>query len=161
MICCVTGHRPQKFPFPHDPKNPQYQRYLEILEREIRSLQDLGYDTFLSGMAYGANLDFGKIVCDVRDCSKEKSVSFEAALPYPVEIENTEDKIYALHFWSVRTSSTSFLPVITAGVCKSETDLWWTDPTSCLPSGMGNVKEEPGIQSNMQNVSKSLSAISC
>lgn len=84
MTCCVTGHRPQKFPFPYDDHDARYRTYLAVLETEIRQLIKEGYDTFLSGMAYGVDLDFARIVCDIRDTSSGAPLFLEAALPYPL-----------------------------------------------------------------------------
>ena len=62
MICCVTGHRPSGFSFPRICTNPLYMDYFMKLSHEIEMLIWMGYDTFLSGMADGADLDFADMV---------------------------------------------------------------------------------------------------
>ena len=81
MICCITGHRPSGFTFPRDEDNPLFINYLKKLAKEVESLIKAGYDTFITGMAEGADIDFAKTVIMLRN--KYKYIKLEAALPYP------------------------------------------------------------------------------
>ena len=81
MICCVTGHRPEGFPFPREQDCFAYMEYQRILSREIEILLRGGYRDFISGMARGADMDFAHEVIKFRD--EEGFISLEAALAYP------------------------------------------------------------------------------
>lgn len=81
MICCVTGHRPSGFSFPRICTNPLYMDYFMKLSHEIEMLIWMGYDTFLSGMADGADLDFADMVIMYK--RTYQGISLEAVLPYP------------------------------------------------------------------------------
>ena len=81
LICCVTGHRPEGFPFPREQDCFAYMEYQRILSREIEILLRGGYRDFISGMARGADMDFAHEVIKFRD--EEGFISLEAALAYP------------------------------------------------------------------------------
>ncbi|MBQ8496385.1 MAG: DUF1273 family protein [Clostridia bacterium] len=83
MICCVTGHRSQGFPFERDKNHEQYVNYIVTLYREIEKLIDEGYDHFISGMAEGADMDFADAVLFFQRDTKN-DITLEAALPYPI-----------------------------------------------------------------------------
>lgn len=82
MICCVTGHRPKGFPFPHDRDCVEYMDYRCKLDREVELLAREGYRDFITGMADGADLDFAETVIELREA--EGYITLEAALPYPI-----------------------------------------------------------------------------
>lgn len=81
MICCVTGHRPKGFPFPHGTDCFESEEYLILLEAQITELINSGYTRFISGMAEGADMDFAEIILDLR--VDYTFISLEAVLPYP------------------------------------------------------------------------------
>ncbi len=81
MTCCVTGRRPERFPFPCDQNDPTYKHYRGRLREEVLSLYLEGYRTFLCGMAEGADLDFAEEVLTIQAACND--VILEAALPYP------------------------------------------------------------------------------
>ncbi|MBQ2806947.1 MAG: DUF1273 family protein [Clostridia bacterium] len=83
MICCVTGHRPEGFPFLRGEGSFLYEEYKKQLSQEIAMLIDAGYDYFVSGMAEGADTDFASAVVDFRDDLK-MDIILEGALPYPI-----------------------------------------------------------------------------
>ena len=62
MICCVTGHRPEGFPFLRSEADPSYAVYMDTLSKTIEELIRIGYDSFITGMAEGADLDFALFV---------------------------------------------------------------------------------------------------
>ena len=66
MICCVTGHRPKGFPFERKHRTAPYEKYLDIINEAIEDLVDNGCVYYISGMAYGADLDFADAVLDYR-----------------------------------------------------------------------------------------------
>ena len=84
MICCVTGHRPKGFPFERKHMNASYEKYLSVLDEAFEDLVGNGCVYYISGMAYGADLDFADMVLDYR--SMDKEILLEAALPYPVDL---------------------------------------------------------------------------
>jgi len=92
MICCVTGHRPEGFPFPYGFDNDRFNTYLCILEDTVEELMYEGYTHFISGMADGVDLDFAWYV---RSLSNNfEGIIFESALPYPLRpssISSEED----------------------------------------------------------------------
>ena len=81
MICCVTGHRPEGFPFFRNKAEQNYIEYLNFLSRIIDDLIQSGYDHFITGMAEGADLDFARLVLQHKTIYPH--ILLEAALPYP------------------------------------------------------------------------------
>ena len=84
VICCVTGHRPKGFPFERNHMNDSYEKYLSVLNEAVEDLIDNGCVYYISGMAYGADLDFADMVLDYKAMDKE--ILLEAALPYSVDL---------------------------------------------------------------------------
>lgn len=82
MICCVTGHRPNGFPFLCDVGNIYYNTYLDVLDATVEELIYEGYTHFISGMADGADLDFASIVVSMSN--RFEDIVLESALPYPL-----------------------------------------------------------------------------
>ncbi len=82
MTCCVTGHRPKGFPFPHTGDNEVFMDYLNLLYRTVGELIVAGYDSFITGMAEGADIDFAICVLEWR--KQYPHITLEGALPYPV-----------------------------------------------------------------------------
>ena len=100
MVCCVTGHRPEGFPFPRGETDIEYVLYSDSLITEITKLIHLGYNTFIFGSAAGADTDFANAVIFLRD-NEGYDISLEAALPYPAKpskspTEKTVDRINLL-----------------------------------------------------------------
>ena len=91
MVCCVTGHRPNGFPFPREKNAKQYENYLYRLRREMELLYNKGYRSFYFGMAEGADLDFAEAVLDFR-AGEKVAVTLHAALPYPARPHIRETK---------------------------------------------------------------------
>lgn len=82
MICCVTGHRPDGFPFIRNQNDPSYTRYMNTLSETIEELMQNGYSHFITGMAEGADMDFARLVLHHK--AHHPHIVLEAALPYPV-----------------------------------------------------------------------------
>ncbi len=81
MVCCVTGHRPQGFPFVRDLEESSYKAYNAMLYREIKKIVMKGCVHFITGMANGADMDFASNVLLLRD-TEGIDLCLEAALPY-------------------------------------------------------------------------------
>lgn len=88
MICCVTGHRPQGFPFERESLNSiEFNIYLNQLYKITKELIYNGYSYFITGMAEGADIDFAKSVIYYRDFYEH--IKLEAALPFPINQNKT------------------------------------------------------------------------
>ena len=81
MICCVTGHRPEGFPFPRSVTDTRYIQYRRTLFFTIEELILDGYDHFITGMAEGVDQDFARFVLQHK--AQYPHILLEAALPYP------------------------------------------------------------------------------
>ena len=80
MVCCVTGHRPNGFPFPPEDTDCRLE-YKKRLYDDVKNLMEQGYRHFITGMAEGVDLDFAIAVLYYKN--KFEGVTLEAALPYP------------------------------------------------------------------------------
>jgi uncharacterized phage-like protein YoqJ len=80
-VCCITGHRPQGFPWEYEEKNPIYVQYRKTLYDCVERLIGEGFTTFLSGGAQGVDLDFAEAVLSFRACYPH--VRLELAIPCP------------------------------------------------------------------------------
>lgn len=89
MICCITGHRPERFPFKRNEDTKAFVAYQERLLNVVQNLIDDGYNHFISGMAEGADIDFVYAVLKLRT---EETITLEAALPCPYSTKKTTDK---------------------------------------------------------------------
>lgn len=72
--CCFTGHRPQKLTRPEAAIKAD-------LENAIVKAIDMGYQTFITGMAYGVDIWAGEIVVRLRQENPE--LHLIAAVPFP------------------------------------------------------------------------------
>ena len=83
MVCCVTGHRPQGFPFEREIFNSvEFNIYLDKLYKITEGLICEGYNYFITGMAAGADIDFAQSILYFRNFYEH--IKLEAALPYPI-----------------------------------------------------------------------------
>lgn len=72
--CCFTGHRPQKLTRP--------EAAIKIdLENAIIKAIGMGYQTFITGMAYGVDIWAGEIIVRLRQ--EIPDLHLIAAIPYP------------------------------------------------------------------------------
>ena len=58
-VCCVTGNRPQKFPWKYG-KGKEHEKYFADMARQIEELIESGYTYFISGGALGVDQDFAE-----------------------------------------------------------------------------------------------------
>lgn len=76
--CCVTGNRPQKFPWNYE-TSPNREIYLSDMYAAVEELIESGYRLFISGGALGVDLDFAEAVLRAKKIHPE--VMLELALP--------------------------------------------------------------------------------
>ena len=90
--CCVTGNRPQKFPWDYE-KSPNRELYLSDMYAAVTELIGEGYRLFISGGALGVDLDFAEAVLRAKKSYPE--IKLELALPCEGHSENwgERDKI--------------------------------------------------------------------
>lgn len=77
-ICCVTGNRPQKFPWKYG-EGERYKNYLAEMVRQIEELIESGYSYFVSGGALGIDQDFAEAI--LRAKQVHAGISLEIAVP--------------------------------------------------------------------------------
>ena len=76
--CCVTGNRPQKFPWKYG-EGKEHKKYLTNMERQIEELIESGYTYFISGGALGVDQDFAEAV--LRAKQVHAGIELEIAVP--------------------------------------------------------------------------------
>lgn len=98
-VCCVTGHRPQGFPWDYyDTESASYQEYIESMAcyvGEVIRKQEVNY--FIAGGAIGVDSDFAEIVLGLRD-SFYDHIKLEIAVPCPNQDKywsDTDKETYA------------------------------------------------------------------
>ena len=72
--CCFTGHRPQKL-------SRSESAIKSDLEKAIVKAIGMGYQTFITGMAYGVDIWAGQIVVELR--KNNPDLHLIAAIPFP------------------------------------------------------------------------------
>lgn len=77
-IVCFTGHRPSTFPFKFTAKSLGYRQLKSAVKECILSLVEKGFDTFISGMALGADTLCAKIVLELK---KQYNIKLLCYLP--------------------------------------------------------------------------------
>lgn len=85
MTFCITGNRPEKFPFNYfDTASIQMTAYNICIRSLAEEFLDRGFDHFITGMARGVDLDFGVEMIRCKKLSKRyEGLTVEAAIPYP------------------------------------------------------------------------------
>ena len=78
QTCCVTGNRPQKFPWKYG-EWKEHKKYLAEITRQIEKLIGSGYTYFISGGAIGVDMDFAEAVLQAK--KHHKNVVLEIAVP--------------------------------------------------------------------------------
>ena len=76
--CCVTGNRPQKFPWKYG-EGIAHKNYIVGMTRQIEKLIESGYTYFISGGAIGVDTDFAETVLQAK--KKNKDIMLEIAVP--------------------------------------------------------------------------------
>lgn len=79
--CCVTGHRPQGFPWNYaDTQCSFHKQYKKFLTDKISNLISDGFTHFISGGAIGVDMDFAEAVLALRN-SQFPNIHLEIAVP--------------------------------------------------------------------------------
>ena len=84
MTFCITGNRPEKFPFDYKSgASIEMTAYAACIRKLAFDYLNAGYDHFIFGMARGVDIDFGKEIVRYKTTfDKFKNVKIEAAIPY-------------------------------------------------------------------------------
>ena len=94
MIVCITGNRPQKFPWKYG-EGKKHKKYLSDMRAVVENLIEEGYNYFLSGGALGVDQDFAETVLS---CKKAyPNIVLEIAVPCQTQAalwSETERKRY-------------------------------------------------------------------
>ena len=82
-ICCVTGHRPNKFPWDYyDKENESHKEYLIELKSKIENYIVMeNVKLFVCGGALGADMDFAECVLSFK--RQYPDIQLEIAIPCP------------------------------------------------------------------------------
>ncbi len=78
-ICCVTGHRPQSFPWDYDNDASAREKYFAAMKAEAEQLVQMGYNYFISGGAIGVDMDFADIILELKKTNPD--LQLEIAVP--------------------------------------------------------------------------------
>ncbi len=158
MICCVTGHRPSGFPFPRLNTHPLYMDYYVRLANEIEKFIWMGYDTFISGMADGADIDFANMV--IMHKKTYKDILLEAVLPYPIRTTRLTSSYHisrnSILMSCDKTHIISYQIIIFGDVWINETVLWLTERIWYMQFGAASIRAVCGIRSNTHGQKESL-----
>lgn len=76
--CCVTGNRPNHFPWKYG-EGREHEIYLADMARRVDTLIKDGYDLFLSGGALGVDQDFAEAVLAAK--REHAEIRLEIAVP--------------------------------------------------------------------------------
>ncbi len=79
LVCCFTGHRPEKLPWGADEQDSRCVQLKEELACHLEGLYLAGVRHFICGMARGCDFYFAEAVLTLR--GKYPDVTLEAALP--------------------------------------------------------------------------------
>ena len=88
MLCTITGHRPDSFPFGYDETASACITLKTEIKKELVRLIESGIDSFITGMALGVDIWAAEIIIELKDIYPE--LKLYAAVPCP-----DQDK-----FWS-------------------------------------------------------------
>ena len=90
-VCCFTGYRPSKFPFPLNKRNGEYIEFENLLTETILSLFEDGCATFISGVAMGFDIIAAETVLELKRCSKAP-VKLICAVPFKAQSDTFTDE---------------------------------------------------------------------
>lgn len=85
MVCCFTGHRQKGFLWGSDEGNELFLKMKNTIYVEIEKLINSGTNTFITGMADGADTYFAETVIELKN--KYNYVNLFAAIPYKDHIK--------------------------------------------------------------------------
>lgn len=84
-VVAFTGYRPEKLNFTEDPNDLKYQKFRKIQMKVIKRLLELGYKTFISGLARGFDTWTAEDICILKQ--ERKDIRLICAIPYPEQDE--------------------------------------------------------------------------
>lgn len=89
MTFCITGNRPEKFPFNYfDKASLEMTAYYTCLKNLTAEYLKNGYRHFITGMARGVDLDFAEQVVNFKKTFRQYSdVVIEAAIPHRAQAD--------------------------------------------------------------------------
>ena len=87
-VCCFTGYRPQKFPFPISKNSEAYLEFENNLFDTIFNLPDKEQCyTFYSGMAVGFDIIAAELVLILKRVYKKAQIKLVCVLPFETQSE--------------------------------------------------------------------------
>lgn len=78
----ATGHRPIHNIYPYDVSHPKRIAVRERIIKELVQCVTNGYNTFISGMALGFDIDFAISVLELRDDMQIPGIYLRCAIPF-------------------------------------------------------------------------------
>ncbi len=85
-VCCFTGYRPRKFPFPISNKSNEYIKFENNLFDVIFGLPDKeGCYTFYTGMAMGFDIIAAELVLLLKKAYKKAKIKLICVLPFKTQ----------------------------------------------------------------------------
>ena len=96
-FCCVTGYRPQKFPWEYG-EGKEHKKYLADMARQIEKLIENGFNYFISGGALGVDQDFAEAVLHAKQIHPE--IKLEIAVPCKNQADHWS-KVAQLRYFSI------------------------------------------------------------
>lgn len=90
MVLCITGNRPEKFPFDYRiGASIQMNAYRTCIKKLAADYLREGYTHFITGMARGVDLDFALEIISCRKSFRQYAgVTIEAAIPFRDQADN-------------------------------------------------------------------------
>lgn len=86
MVCTFTGHRPEQLPWGSEEGDARCLALKELIARAVEHTADLGYDSFLCGMARGCDTYFAEAVLALR--AHRPELRLTAMIPCPSQPES-------------------------------------------------------------------------
>ena len=79
-VCCVTGHRPDAFPWKDDTEDRRFHILRKRIEQEVDTALFLGAGRFICGNALGVDVWTAQIILEKRNTNPD--IYLEIALPF-------------------------------------------------------------------------------
>lgn len=96
IVCCFSGHRPEKIPFDFSPFTPNDSTFSSLITLRIHEAYEAGYRVFVTGMARGFDLYAAENVIKYRNRNNcADKVFLVGVSPYRKEIDRLKGADYA------------------------------------------------------------------
>ena len=135
--CCFTGHRPEKL-------NCSEQEVIALLQKKIRYAYDLGYTTFITGMARGVDIWAAEIVLEERH--RYPDIHLICAIPHP-DFESRWKAEWQQRYRAILMAADfqkTICPSFSKG-CYQKRNIWMVDHASLV---LAFFNGEPGGTAN-------------